>query len=420
MDRIFQNHSTLAYYQGLGLAPQLDSLASYLSGQGYGRRSVRGTLICLRMLAEYFDEVGLGVDAIELPVTIENFRDYWRQRSVESYGRKPGEAAFHVYQRAINHLIKDGQRNGSLPPAEVKPEVPVAPLIQEYLDFQAVHRGLSKSSINCHRYYLKKLLDYLVRHKISEPVNVPLSILDGFILEFSGDLSRRALGVVVWVLRAFLGYLFFTGVEERDRSKEIALPQTFREMTLPKHLSDSQLEQALGLVDRQSKYGKRDWAIFMLFTCLGLRAGEVRGLQLSSLDFESHTIRVERFKGQKNQSFPLTPPLEQALQIYLNEARPTSCHQEVFLTFVPPVRPFRSGGSLSAVVSRYLRKVPGLNAYGSHALRFTFARRLREAGAPVGVISKLMGHESIDTTQGYLRIAFAELREVADNYAELL
>jgi site-specific recombinase XerD len=372
------------------------------------------------MLAEYFDEKSLGLDALELPVTIEDFRDYWRQRSLESYGRKPGEAAFDVYQRAIDHLIRNGQRTGSLPPAEVESKVPVPPLVKEYLDFQAIHRGLSKSSINCHRYYLKKLFDYLVRHKISEPVNIPLGILDGFIIELSGDLGRRALGVVVWVLRAFLGYLFFTGREERDRSKEVALPQTFREMTLPKHLSDSQLEQALALVDRQTKYGKRDWAIFMVFTCLGLRAAEVRGLQLSSLDFEARTIRVERAKGKKNQNLPLTPPLEEALRIYLNEARPKSCHQEVFLTFVPPVRPFLRGGTLSAVVSRYLRKVPGLNAYGSHALRFTFARRLREAGAPVGVISKLMGHESIDTTQGYLRIAFEELREVADNYADLL
>ena len=131
MDRIFQNHSTMAYYRSLGLAPQLDSLALYLSEQGYGRRSVRGTLICLRMLAEYFDEKSLGLDALELPVTIEDFRDYWRQRSLESYGRKPGEAAFDVYQRAIDHLIRNGQRTGSLPPAEVESKVPVPPLVKE-------------------------------------------------------------------------------------------------------------------------------------------------------------------------------------------------------------------------------------------------------------------------------------------------
>ena len=105
VDRIFQNQNTLAYYQGLGLASHLDSLASYLSGQGYGRRSVRGTLICLRMVAEFLAEKRLELGALESPATIVDFRDYWRQRSVAVYGRKPGEAAFNVYQRAIDHLF---------------------------------------------------------------------------------------------------------------------------------------------------------------------------------------------------------------------------------------------------------------------------------------------------------------------------
>lgn len=420
MDRIFQNQRTLKYYQGLGLASELDSLAKYLSGRGYGRRSVRGILICLRMVAEFLDENEMVIDALVHAATISTFRDYWRQRSVATYGRQPGEAAFIVYERAINHLLKDARRNGLLPPAKTPSEVPTNRLVQEYLNFQTVHRGLSKSSVNCHRFYLDKLLVSLRQHQISEPVNIPLSILDGFMIEHSRHLGRTALGVVAWVLRSFLGYLFFSGYEERDRSKDIALPQTFREMTLPKHLSDSQLDQALALIDRKTDYGKRDWAIFMLFTRLGLRAGEVRGLRLKDVDLPARILRIERVKGKGRQSLPITPPLEQALRVYLAEARPKSDHEEVFLTFRPPVRPFRTGGCVSAVVSRYLKKIPGLNAYGSHALRFTFARKLRAAGAPVGVIRQAMGHHSIDTTHGYLRIAFEELREVADNYAELL
>lgn len=420
MDGIFRDQQTLVYYQSLGLAKHLDSLAAHLSEQGYGRPTVRGILMPLRVVAEFLDETELELTALEAQSTVAAFRDYWRRRSVATYGREPGACAFGRYQLAIGHLLKDARSTGALSVATLDLEGSLGKLAQEYLAFQRAHRGLSRRSLHLHRYYLKALLDYLARFDTSDLINIPLSVLDGFIIELSDRLSRRGLATPVWVLRTFLGYLFFAGHEERDRSKEIALPQTYREMTLPKHLSDSQLEQALTSIDRNTDYGKRDWAIFMLLTCLGLRADEVRLLQLGDLNLEARNLRVDRSKGGGSQVFPLTPPLEQALRIYLEQARPKTDHQAIFVTFQPPVRPFQTGGSISSLVGRCLRKVPGLNSYGSHSLRFTLARRLRKAGAPIGIIRRTLGHRSTDTTHIYLRIAFEELQEVADNYAELL
>lgn len=410
----------LMYYRSLGLAEHLDALATYLTEQGYTRFSSRSILMCLRMVAEFLDKDELELGALESQDTIADFRAYWLDLSIARCGRAPDESSFQNYRRAINHLLDSGRRTGALRAKEAQSALTLHPLLQESLDFQRNHRGLAKTSLHTHRYQLEALLDFVQARGVTDLVNLPLSLLDGFVIQQSGHLGRRALGAVVWVLRTFLSYLFFAGYEERDRSKQVSLPLTYREMTLPKHLTDEQLGQALAQIDRNTSHGKRDWAIFMVLSCLGLRAGEARRLRLSDLDLAERRLRVDRAKGEGSQVFPLTPPVEEALRIYIEEARPSSDHQEVFLTFNAPVRPFRTGGSLSQVVRNYLKKVPGLNAHGSHVLRFTFARRLRKAGAPLGIIRRSLGHSLPDTTQAYLRIAFEELQEVADNYAELL
>lgn len=410
----------LKYYRTLGLAEHLDALAKHLTEQGYTRLSSRSILICLRMVAEFLDKNGLELTALESQETISGFRAYWLHLSIARYGRMPDDNSFQNYLRAIGHLLDSGRRTGALGAEEIPSGPAIHPLLQESLDFQRIHRGLAESSLHTHRCQLEALLDFVQDQGVNNLVNLPLSLLDSFVIQQSGHLGRRALGVVVWVLRTFLSYLFFAGYEERDRSKQVSLPLTYREMTLPKYLTDEQLGQALAQIDRNTIYGKRNWAIFMVLSCLGLRAGEVRRLRLSDLNLEERRLRVDRGKGEASQVFPLTPPVEEALRIYIEQARPSSDYQEIFLTFRAPVRPFRTGGSVSQVVRTYLKGVPGLNSHGSHTLRFTFARRLRKAGAPLGLIRRTLGHSLPDTTHAYLRIAFEELQEVADNYAELL
>jgi integrase len=103
------------------------------------------------------------------------------------------------------------------------------------------------------------------------------------------------------------------------------------------------------------------------------------------------------------------------------EVRPASSFPQVFLTTTAPYRPYARGNSIGGpCVSTFLRRVAGAPGAGSHILRHTLARRMRQAGVPLPVMRKILGQTASNSTGHYLRIDLDELREVADNYAELL
>lgn len=112
--------------------------------------------------------------------------------------------------------------------------------------------------------------------------------------------------------------------------------------------------------------------------------------------------------------------VEEALREYLAVRPQVSC-EEVFVTFRAPHRPIQAGSSLAgSSVRKYLLPVVGPPGRGAHALRHTLARRLRQDGVPLGLMCKILGHRSSNSTGRYLRIALEELREVAANYADFL
>lgn len=289
-------------------------------------------------------------------------------------------------------------------------------MIDEYLEFCRQHRGLAAQTIRFRGAQLRALESFLRGRGVPELSGVSLDHLDAFLDERGKTLSRTSLACLVSVLRGFLRYLYLLGEELEDRSDWLEAPTLFAQMRLPRHLEDSQVEMAFARVNLSTISGVRDCAALMLLYYYGWRAGEVTGLQLDDVDFECHRLQLLRLKGGGRQFFPLLEPVERALKAYL-KVRPTSALSPVFLTVRRPYRALRPA-VLSGRVCNYLEGVPGVG--GAHAFRHTLARRLRQGGAPMPVISRLLGHGNPDSTATYIRIATDELAEVADNYAELL
>ncbi len=83
----------------------------------------------------------------------------------------------------------------------------------------------------------------------------------------------------------------------------------------------------------------RDRALIMLFAVYGMRVGDVRALRLEDLNWEQELICVTRPKSRRQQSYPLSYTVGEAILRYLREVRPTAPCREVFLTLKAPVRP---------------------------------------------------------------------------------
>jgi integrase len=151
----------------------------------------------------------------------------------------------------------------------------------------------------------------------------------------------------------------------------------------------------------------------MLLATYGLRAGEVRGLRLDSLDWDHERIIVRRSKQHCAHVYPLGHSVGEAILRYLKAVRPRVSERTLFLTLVSPYRPL-ARGSLWPVVGERLRKLGIVVPHpGPHCLRHACAARLLAKGFSLKEIGDHLGHRSMDATRIYAKIDLPALRRVA-------
>lgn len=161
--------------------------------------------------------------------------------------------------------------------------------------------------------------------------------------------------------------------------------------------------------------GKRDYAILLLATRLGLRASDICRLEFDHLDWDHNVIAFIQYKTKKSIELPLLTDVGEAIVNYLRYGRPISGHSEIFLSARPPYRPmFRWG--INGVISRIMRE-SGVDIskrkFGPHAMRHSLASRLLANGVSLPVISESLGHESSLSTMEYLRVDLSSLMKCA-------
>ncbi len=172
---------------------------------------------------------------------------------------------------------------------------------------------------------------------------------------------------------------------------------------LPRDISDTEVERLFACI----KY-PRDRLMFGLMYEAGLRVGEVAALRvtdliLSSIPEAGARLRV-RGKGQKERVVPVSPALTEQWEEWLAQ-RPQVASAAVFTT---QRKKGISKRGIQDRMSHYSRQA-GV-AVSCHRLRHTFGRRMAEASMPLLSLAKLLGHEQVTTTQGYIAGAGVDVR----------
>lgn len=169
----------------------------------------------------------------------------------------------------------------------------------------------------------------------------------------------------------------------------------------------------LDTIDRNNPEGKRDYAIILCVTRLGLRASDIRNLRFGNLNWSRKTIMITMVKTKRPIELPLLEDVGWALIDYLKNGRPESKSDCVFIRHKAPYTQFGDCNSFHRMLSRRMHKA-GLSTkgqkHGLHSLRNTLARQMLEHGTPLPVISEVLGHVSVQTTGLYLKIDLNGLR----------
>ena len=230
--------------------------------------------------------------------------------------------------------------------------------------------------------------------------------------EGAGGYARVSVARKLTVLRSFYRFLVQEGL---FRSTPVPSGRTFRLKApkgLPGFLGHNETGRLLEAPVDTTPLGIRDRAILEVLYSCGLRLAEIQGLDLPDVQLSRREILVLG-KGSKERWVVFGGPTEEALLLYLREARPqlaaeAKAPDQVQALFLNRYGERLSRRSIEQLVRRYAGRAGTRDGVHTHTLRHTFATHMLEGGADLRVIQELLGHSSPTTTQIYTHVTKQE------------
>jgi integrase/recombinase XerD len=332
--------------------------------------------------------------------------------AVERFRRARRESHSHLSgARGMDQLLGYLRGVGAVPEPPV-PDSSVELVVAEYREYLVCERGLVDGSV-----VLRERVARLFLGELADPIDVPLRELrpgdvTGFVVAQCGG-ARRG---VAWAktltsgLRSLLVFLHVAGWVSVPLVHAVPSVAGWRLSSLPRGLEPEQVASLLASCDRTSAVGRRDLAILMLLSRLGLRACEVVALALDDVDWRAGELTVHG-KGAQTDRLPLPRDVGQALVEHLLDRRPDGGYREVFLRAFAPAGPL-SPKAIGAVLRDACDRA-GVPRVGTHRLRHTVATDLLADGAPLTEIAPVLRHTNLSSTAIYAKVDRATLRTLA-------
>ena len=211
-------------------------------------------------------------------------------------------------------------------------------------------------------------------------------------------------------LRSFYRFSLKRKLVEKDPAHGIVGPK--KSKPLPQFLRESDMDHLLDRLEWDNNYKDvRARTILLLFYEAGLRRSELTGLNDVDIDFGSRQLKVTG-KRNKQRIIPFGQELADALNQYLEARREQFGLRENSALFLSDKGERMTGSQVYLIVHRYLTLVTSLKKRSPHVLRHTFATAMLNNGAGLESIKKLLGHESVDTTEIYAHTTFEQLKRI--------
>lgn len=218
-------------------------------------------------------------------------------------------------------------------------------------------------------------------------------------------------------LRSFLRFAAGTGLAGAATAESVPAVPSRRQARVPSVWDRGDVARILDAVDRGNPCGKRDYAIILLVTRLGLRGIDVKRLEFADFDWPGNRLSVAQSKTGNRIWLPLLKDVGWAVIDYVRNGRPASGCPQVFLRHTAPAGPFSDQDHLHQILVKYARAahvpVSDKRRHGMHSLRHTLATRLMEDGTPVEQIADILGHQSTASTGVYLKSSLGLLSRCA-------
>lgn len=288
-------------------------------------------------------------------------------------------------------------------------------LIDQYLNYLIVEKGLAANTIEAYASDLASYSDFLRSQKIIALFGTDTAVILKYIIELRKNgrgANTRARHLVT--IRGFYHYLHNMGLLKHNPAKLVDLPK--RGLKLPEVLNVDQVVQLLSAPDVKKPTGQRDAAMLELLYAAGLRVSELINLHVASINLEAGFVRVLG-KGSKERIVPIGTKALTCIQEYLKNGRKKILKDGTsrFLFVARAGKPMTRQGFWK-LLKRYALKAGIRKRVTPHSLRHSFASHLLEGGADLRAVQIMLGHVDIATTQIYTHVAQKRLIEIHQKY----
>jgi integrase/recombinase XerD len=292
--------------------------------------------------------------------------------------------------------------------------VPFADRLADFAAYQREERGLSPATIRGQGWQVEKFLSWLGEQ--NRPFDeVSLEEVDTFLANNGKrGWGRISVSTSAKALRAFFRHAAVRGWCGASIASGIDGPRLFRHEGLPVGPPWMDVQRLIASAGGDSARDIRDRAILMLLATYGFRSGEVAGLCLEDLNWESEIIAISRPKPRRAQEYPLVSQVGEAILRYLQQVRPRCARREIFLSLKAPFRRLSQGALYHLVSTRLGTLGIRIPRRGPHSLRHACAGRLVAEGFSLKEIGDHLGHRSAEATRIYAKVDLVGLREVAN------
>ncbi len=371
------------------LADYAAGFRQFLIAQGYARRTITVQVSLMAHLSRWLQAEGLTVDALRSSADIDRFFAERRAR-----GHSSAVSANALV--ALLGFLRDRQVIGG-PAADA--ETPAERLLADYRRYLREERGSAAATVRGFSACAAMFLRVLPAERLEEALAaISAADVTRFVAGWAASRSPAYSKSMVSALRSVLRFLHSCGYIPRPLASAVPAVPGWRAAGRPRAVTGQEVTAILAACDHGSARGRRDYAILMLLTRLGLRAGEVAGIGLSDIDWRQGLLMV-RGKGNSLDGLPVPVDVGEAVADYIRHGRPRCKSRVLFVSVRAPFAGL-SAASIGSAVRRAC-EAAGLDGFGPHRLRHAVACQLLREGASLSEIGQLLRQRDPRTTARY-------------------
>lgn len=287
----------------------------------------------------------------------------------------------------------------------------------EYLQM----KNYTPSTRRTYRRALRKFFKFLDEQNLTSLDEITPKVLYEYqgALYYGHSVKNKPLSVfaqhsALSVVKTFFLFLCHTDRLAVNPAATLELPK--KPQALPTSLSIAQVMKLLEQPEADSVIGFRDRTILEVFYGTGMRNSELCALRVYDVNVEAEEIVIREGKGHRQRIVPMTGIAAEYLREYLKVCRPKLVKDGGTFVFVSRRGRRMHPNDVTAMVAKYAKEAGLDGKVTAHKLRHTCATHLLKGGADIRYIQKLLGHQSIITTQGYTAVDVSDLKEIHRRY----